>query len=293
MNYKHIISKGYDEHKTQRTTYLSYFKSEANIAHRDNFIELADFFNGCKSALSDYKKSVENQYYKRLNENDLVVHAYKKLVNDGQTLDQNGNPIQEHIDYYENEKEFVKKSGYSKNSDYHCLITANGDITDVSLESKYTLDYSDIEAIEEGIIQSENDLIQKAATLTTDKNNIVNVIEDDKIVNVNDDDQINYSILLENFKFWNSIVDKLQGRMNIFKGITEQEFITMIKTANFTRIYNRGSKHRVKFNIFILSRVQDLSWGEKAANNLNTTLKDCAKRTDFYEYDLLKGMYLQ
>lgn len=161
MNCKLIIAKAIDEYKNQKTTYLSYFKREAKIADRDDFIEFADFFNGCKSAIYDYKKNIENQYYKRFTENDLVLSAYKKLLNDGQTVDQNGKPIQEHIDYIENEKKFIKERGYENNYDYYCLLSEYGELAESIYEMNYRLNYSDIQNLEQIVIQAELELTVK------------------------------------------------------------------------------------------------------------------------------------
>lgn len=156
MNFKQIIINGFIEHLAQETTYLSYFKREAKIANTENF-EFSDFFNGCNEAISYYKKDIENKYNKRFTENDWVLHSYKQKLLNGETTNQNGQLIQEHIERIENEKEFVKKRGYKTNYDYRCFITEIGEIKERSLESKYELYYSDIENIENAIIQAESE----------------------------------------------------------------------------------------------------------------------------------------
>jgi hypothetical protein len=102
-----------------------------------------------------------------------------------------------------------------------------------------------------------------------------------------------YSDALKNYQFWNSINDKIQGHANIFKNVTEQQFFEMIDNADFSVINKRNISQRVKYNIVVLSRLLGKEWGEKAAKKLNTTLRDCGKKTEIKEYEDIKGMYLQ
>ncbi|MDR2346570.1 MAG: hypothetical protein LBE18_10925 [Planctomycetaceae bacterium] len=101
-----------------------------------------------------------------------------------------------------------------------------------------------------------------------------------------------YSQVLENYIFWNNQNDRIQGRVNIFRDITEQQFISMIDNADFSAIDKKGYSQRVKYNIVVLARILGEEWGEKAASKLNTTLRECGKKTTFAEYNGIKSMYL-
>jgi len=155
------------------------------------------------------------------------------------------------------------------------IVSTKAILNHINRTGKFPLTPKDVEDIEQ------------------DYSNYYRKLNKTKIVNAIDDLETKYSRVLENFKFWNGIDDKVHGRKNIFKGVSEEDFIMMIKTANFKSINKSGRSQRVKFNIYVLSKELDENWGEKAANSLNTTLKECAKRTTFYEYDSLKSMYLQ
>jgi len=174
MNYKQIIANAIDEYKNQKTTYSSYFTQNANKANKDHFVEFKDFFDGCKVVISDYKKNIEKEFNKNLTENDWALRSYKQMSLNGEKKDQNGQLIQEHIEYIENEKEFVKERGYKTNSDYSCLITEFGSITQSFFEMKYKLYYSEIEVIEKGILQSEN-CIEPDANLENEFKDIVHL----------------------------------------------------------------------------------------------------------------------
>jgi len=108
-----------------------------------------------------------------------------------------------------------------------------------------------------------------------------------------DGSKIDYPKLARNYIFWTNIDDKVHGKKNIFKGITQSDFFNMILTADFTQINKAGISQRVKYNIHVLSRELGKDWGEKAAGKINTSLDECVKRTEFNEYDSLKNMYLQ
>jgi len=174
MNCKRIVIKGYEELKTQDTPYLSYFMREAQFAHRNGLIEFTDFFNGCKVAISYYKKDIAYKYNKRLTENDWALHSYNQKLSNGESIDENGKLIQDQIDYIESEKEFIKEKGYINNTDYCCLVTEFGDITDKPYEVEYNLYYSEIDIIERSILQSENEMINEP-------DNKLNIIDYNKI----------------------------------------------------------------------------------------------------------------
>jgi hypothetical protein len=102
-----------------------------------------------------------------------------------------------------------------------------------------------------------------------------------------------HSEALINYKFWHDIETKKHGYVNIFKEINENTFFYMIDNADFSTLNKRGISQRVKYNVFILSRLLGNVWGEKASLKLNTTLQECQKRTGFVEHEELKHMYLQ
>lgn len=102
-----------------------------------------------------------------------------------------------------------------------------------------------------------------------------------------------YSKVLNNYSFWvNLECDSKNGYKNIFRGISESDFISMINQANFSRINTSGITQRIKYNIFVLSRLLGKEWGETAAGNLGTNLRECGKMSSFAEFDEIKNMYL-
>jgi hypothetical protein len=102
------------------------------------------------------------------------------------------------------------------------------------------------------------------------------------------------SKVLENYKFWNGINEK-QGNKNIFKGITQQRFLEMVSTADFSEINIRGISQRVKSNtiVFLGGILKDNEWIEHALKKLNTTYDNALKRSGFDEYEELKKKFLQ
>ncbi|KAA6335652.1 hypothetical protein EZS27_016125 [termite gut metagenome] len=99
--------------------------------------------------------------------------------------------------------------------------------------------------------------------------------------------------VMENYNFWNNIDTTKQGRANIFKGISEDEFIDMIDNADFSSLKKYGISQRVEFNIIVLSRILGKEWEKEALKKQGTRIGKCGKRTGFAEHDKLKGMYLQ
>jgi hypothetical protein len=102
-----------------------------------------------------------------------------------------------------------------------------------------------------------------------------------------------YSKVLENYRFWNNQNTGITGHANIFQGISENQFIKMIDAADFSKINKKGISQRIKYNIVVLARLLGEEWGEKAAKNLGTTLRDCSKMTTFTEHNDIKAMFLQ
>ena len=102
------------------------------------------------------------------------------------------------------------------------------------------------------------------------------------------------SKVLENYTFWNDVNTGVHGHRNILDGISEQQFIDMVHSADFTAIGKiKNITQRVKYNICVLARLMGTEWGEDAASKLNTTLRTCGKCTNFAERERIKSMYLQ
>jgi hypothetical protein len=172
MNYKLIILNAYTEHREQKTSYKSYFKREAQIANRDNFVEFADYFNGCQYVLVSYKKEITNQYNNRLTEYDWVVTSVKsgkgiKIENEVVT-DESDKRIQDHLEYIAKDKEFVQNRGYVNNYDYPCYLNETGEITNDIWErsNDRKIFWQDIVQIEQGVNQAKEELlVQNSANL--------------------------------------------------------------------------------------------------------------------------------
>jgi hypothetical protein len=99
--------------------------------------------------------------------------------------------------------------------------------------------------------------------------------------------------ILENFTFWNEQPDGKQGRKNIFKNTKQSYFFKMVQSADFSTIIQKGLSQRIQYNIYVLSRIFGKDWGEKAAKNVGAkSLRECEKKTAFYEHSELKKMYL-
>ena len=165
MNYKQIVLNAYTEHREQKTSYQSYFKREAQIAKRDYFVELSDYFDGCQYVLMSYKKEITNQYNNRLTEYDWVVTSVKsgqgmKIENEVVT-DESDKRIQDHLEYIANDKEFVQNRGYTNNYDYPCYLNETGEITNDIWErsNDRKIFWQDIVQIEQGVIQAKEELL--------------------------------------------------------------------------------------------------------------------------------------
>ena len=213
MNYNKIIINGYNEKINQKTSYVSYFKSQAQIIKRDNFVEFSDFFNGCKLAIGRYKKEIEKQYNSRLHENDRFLRSYYQALQKGQTTDQKGEPIQSYIDYIENDKEFFIRQGYENSRDYAVGITEDGNIAEHSYDIKYQLYYSDIDQLEKAIAQTEQELI------SNDQHQGTNIVSEANTNEANTDKPQQNESIKGYFKYKtneNYIIDYLTELKSIF-----------------------------------------------------------------------------
>ena len=151
MKYKKIIINGYIEKTEQNTPYISYFKREAQVAHRDNFVEFTDFFNGCIYAINDYKRQIQWEYEHNIFGYSKVLNQYYIAQSEGQTTGSSGTQIQVLISDLKNTITAIRDRGYKENEDYRCNISEDGDIISHSI---YSLYYSDIEDLETAVIQA-------------------------------------------------------------------------------------------------------------------------------------------
>ncbi len=177
MNYKLIVLNAHTEHLEQKTTYKSYFKREAQIAKRDNFVEFPDYFKGCQYILESYKNEIITKYNKRLTENDWVVASVKsgKGMKFGNELvtDQTDERIQDSLHRISEDKKHIKSRGYIDNSDYAFCLTETGQITNDIWSKNYErkLYWQDILNLERGVLEANDELCPKS----TDNNVIPNV----------------------------------------------------------------------------------------------------------------------
>jgi len=161
MNYKAIILRGYTEHATQKAPYVSYFKQQAQINKRDNFIEFADFFNGCKIAIKGYKDEIAKQYNKEISDCNFMIDSYRK----GNVKNERGNLITDQtelnkgMEIWEQQKQDIVDSRINS-INYKCNILDTGEITNDRLLASCSLYHSDIISLEQGIIQAEKELIE-------------------------------------------------------------------------------------------------------------------------------------
>lgn len=97
---------------------------------------------------------------------------------------------------------------------------------------------------------------------------------------------------LENYNFWQGL-NRRHGNENIFKDTTECDFLLMIFLADFSRLKMKKVSKHIKYNIAVLSRIEDLGkeWGEAAAKSIGTDLESCRKNAPFEKYSTLKDMY--
>jgi len=285
MNYKQIVLNAYTENREQKTSYQSYFKREAQIANRDDFVEFTDYFDGCQNVLESYKKEIIQQYNKRLTENDWIVSSIKSgngiKFGDEIVTDQSDKRIQDRLKYITEDKEFIQNSGYINNYDYACYLKETGEITNDIWErsNDRKLSWQVIIQIEQGVFQAKEELLIKNANITQTTPFQLN----STLINK----------LSENYNFWKSQEKyKFQPKKNIFQNYSFDQYITMIQNYDFTSVFIRGNKDRVKYNIYILSRLLGEDWGQITAKKLNCDFKDLTKNTKFIEHTDLKDMYL-
>lgn len=79
MNYKLIIANAIEEYKTQKTPYSTYFKRESKKAKNIEYEEFDDFFEGCRYIISLYKKEIEGQIRKDIDD-EISEHNNRRRM---------------------------------------------------------------------------------------------------------------------------------------------------------------------------------------------------------------------
>ena len=156
MNYYQIVVNGITERLEQGTSYLSFFKREAQINHRDNFVEFSDFFNGCKNVVESYRKDLKRQFDKMIEEQNLGIRFVKFGRANGRNLSNTFSEAEkeESLKVWEAQKQNVIKQGLSG---YVCKITESGVISDSGIY-KYSIRIQTMLELLSDIIQAEKKL---------------------------------------------------------------------------------------------------------------------------------------
>ena len=177
MDYKIILANAIKENTTQNTPYLSYFRRCAINAYEVDKEKFEDFFNSCKYIISLYKKEIEDQFNKTLNEDNKTKNKYKQMFKNGITYDTGGNSIEELIQQIEDERDIVFKLGYKNWDKYLCCIRSdNGEILENSYFNRclipykndqykydiFKLTYLNIEVIEKSLIECRAEILNES-----------------------------------------------------------------------------------------------------------------------------------
>jgi hypothetical protein len=192
MNYTELIISGYNGQRT--TPFISFFKQQAQIAKRDNFVEFADFFNGCKGVVSDWKRSItswcdrsigalngsinywqnlfiydDREWAKRVKENGGIVDDYSlNRHHEEQKVDkmQKVKELEQKKEEWEYEKHSIEiyLDDYTvKWSDEERSFFEN------TPERQYiTLNYNILVALENALLQAEQELNPTSANTPTE-----------------------------------------------------------------------------------------------------------------------------
>lgn len=164
MNYSEIIIDGYEARNV--TPLVAYFKQNAQIAKRDNFVEFVDFFIACRKVTTGYKDHIKHEWYKRLNNCYSIVEKIDEqlerngyvTIDEERITDRDNARIADIVNYATKEFQFINEQGYKNNADYPCRITATWGITEKPYETRYTLSWPDLEDIEQAMQQAEQEL---------------------------------------------------------------------------------------------------------------------------------------
>ena len=174
LNYKQVVLNAFLDNKEQKTPLKSYFKREAKLAEIDNFIENNDFINGCLHVIKLYKNEIQNQYQKRLTENDSVA----KSINSGNGMKIDGvlvtdikdERLQSALKEIDDNKKFVESRGYKNNLDYPCNLSTTGEITDDIFSQEVKLHWHEIELIEKSILETQESMLDEVKDFTDGQN---------------------------------------------------------------------------------------------------------------------------
>jgi hypothetical protein len=96
--------------------------------------------------------------------------------------------------------------------------------------------------------------------------------------------------VIEMYNLWENAPNK-SGFVNIFAGIEMEEYLTMVKKADFSEISQRNHMNRIRDTIYLLSEdsVMGKDWGEKTAKSIGKELT--GKATNYIERDYIKNAF--
>ncbi len=256
MNYFQIVLKGYLLYKNQQSSCLSYFKSEAQKAYRDSFVEYSDFFDSCTRVLSQYKNEIVRKHMNDIYEFEGPLRSYRQQIAKGNLRDKNNRLYQDEIDCLLKEQEEIKKRGYKSLT---CGLKENGEITRNMYEIKHELPSVLIEVIEKEIIKASQSLSIKQSDNTNIKKGV-----DDNSFEYNED-KINE---IYNYCCSTGVYKKNE--------ITHLDFIEAVTKADFKKIIDTCAENNKKtsalFTIHALKKFIEKGdiWCKQAANSVDT-----------------------
>ncbi|MDR3287078.1 MAG: hypothetical protein LBT27_06520 [Prevotellaceae bacterium] len=146
------------------TLWTSFFKSEAQKAKRDEFIEFNIFFLYLFNDIKQAKENIKWQYEQRISEFGMILSHCYVSISEGKTTDEQGNPIQEKIKAFEDAAKFVRNEGYKMNDDYkYNLFKNDNTYSNTRNLNAFFVDikqftYRKLELIESAIKQAEQEL---------------------------------------------------------------------------------------------------------------------------------------
>ena len=282
----------YMKHNRQVTKYQSYFKKEAQKAKRDNFVEDEEFLSECIEVIDRYKQSIKEQFRDSLNEKDQLINTFKNALNRGEVMDKSGNLLQDKIEALEKGRNSILAAGYENNYDYNCFLSPTGEITksvwDCSIDRR--LSWRDILQLENAVTDAISELVSVESESKTNKlsRNNTSLTHNNPFI-ITESQMTDLRI---NYDFWLDKEDDIHNVKNIFKGYSFDDYIKMICKYDFTKVYRRGQKVRVQYNIAIIARVMGDDWGKLAADKLNCDYEELTKSSGFLEHKELKEMFL-
>jgi len=156
MNYYQTVVNAITERIEQGSSYLSFFKREAQISKRDNFVEFSDFFNGCSNVVESYHKDLKRQFDERIEDQNHSIRLIKFGRADDHILSNTYSEAEkeEILKDFETQKQHIIDLGLS---DYVCMISESGEITDHT-SYKYSINQQAMLELLFDIIQAEKEL---------------------------------------------------------------------------------------------------------------------------------------